>query len=68
MQGRIMRMAMELLESADASQTTWLAGEEWGDDDWRNHYMQVSDANRAELAQKGEELRQRRAARVKRTF
>ena len=68
MQARILSMAMDLLESAEAGQTTWVSPEQWGDDDWRAGYMEVSDANRAELARKGEELRQRRAAREKRTF
>jgi hypothetical protein len=40
--------------------------ERWGDDGWRERYMQVTDDNRAELARQGEALRQRRAERQRR--
>ena len=43
--------------------TTEVSPEQWGDDAWKQRYMEVNDDNRAALAQKGEELRQRRAVR-----
>ena len=66
MQKRIVRQAIQLFDSIDAPQSTVFCEESWGDGDWRNRYMEVSDANRAELARKGEELRERRASRERR--
>ena len=66
MQDRIVAEALHLLTQAKSSQTTWYCREEWGDDAWKNAFLAVTDANRAELAAKGEALRQNRAKRVKR--
>lgn len=66
MQLRIVRQGIQLFDSIEAPQTTVICDERWGDDDWRSRYMEVSDANRAELALKGDELRQRRASRERR--
>jgi len=46
--------------------TTEHSPERWGSDEWRARYMEVSDANREELARKGDEIRARRAARERR--
>lgn len=66
MQGRIVRDAVSLFETATRTQTTVISSERWGDDGWRARYMRVSDDNRAELARMGEALRRRRAARDRR--
>jgi len=66
MQRRIVSQGLELFESASTAQTTVVSVEHWGNDDWKQRYMEISDANRAELAQKGEELRQRRQQRERR--
>ncbi|MEZ5552396.1 MAG: hypothetical protein R3E82_16040 [Pseudomonadales bacterium] len=63
MQQRIVRQAVSLFETIDAPQTTIVSSEVWGDDGWRDRYMAVNDANRDELARRGEELRQRRSSR-----
>ncbi len=63
MQQRIVRQGINLFETIDAPQGTVRCDEEWGDDDWRDRYMEVNDDNREELARKGEALRQRRANR-----
>jgi hypothetical protein len=63
MQRRIVRDAVSLFETATRSQTTAVSPERWGDDAWRERYMQVTDDNRAELARQGEALRRRRAMR-----
>ena len=66
MQRRILDQALDLFESVDQPGTTVVSPENWGDDDWKRRYMEVNEANRAALAKKGEELRQRRAQREKR--
>ena len=66
MQQRIVRQGVSLFETARAAQTTVHSDEAWGEDDWRARYMEVNDANRAELLRKGEALRQRRATRERR--
>lgn len=63
MQQRIVRQAVSLFETIDAPQTTIVSSEVWGDDGWRDRYMAVNDANRDELARRGEELRRRRSSR-----
>jgi len=66
MQRRILRQGLSLFDSVTEPLTTVVSPEQWGDDDWKQHYMEVNDDNRAALAQKGEELRQRRAERQRR--
>lgn len=66
MQRRIVRQGLDLFETAATGQTTVHCDERWGSDAWRDRYMEVTDANRAELARKGDELRQRRANRQRR--
>ena len=66
MQSRIMSHVIEFFATADAP-TTQYSPELWGSDEWRQRYMEVSDANREALALKGEELRKQRATRVPRS-
>ncbi len=68
MQDRNVRAAVGLLAAAVAAETTLVADESWGAEDWKDRYMAVTDENREALARKGEELRARRAERVSRTF
>lgn len=68
MQRRIAAEALSLFESATGPMTTVRSPERWGDDDWRDRYMQVNDANRAALARQGEALRRQRAARQPRVL
>jgi D-proline reductase (dithiol) PrdB len=63
MQRRILGQALSLFETATGPRTTLRSPEHWGDDGWRDRYMQVTEDNRAELARQGEALRQRRAER-----
>ena len=63
MQRRIVSQGLGLFDSAATAGTTLVSAERWDDDEWKHRYMEVSDANRAELAQKGEELRRRRQQR-----
>ena len=65
-QARIIEQGLGLFERASAPMTTEHSPERWGSDEWRARYMEVSDANREELARKGDELRARRAARERR--
>ena len=67
MQARIVAQGMSLFETARAPMTTARSTEEWGSHSWRERYLQITDANRAELASKGEALRARRAARERRS-
>ena len=64
MQRRIVEMALELLQSASDPRTTRRTPFEWGDERWRERFMQVSDENRAALRAEGEE-RTRAQAREK---
>jgi len=66
MQLRIVRHGLSLFESVREPMTTVHSDEQWGSDEWRGRFLQVTDDNRAELAQKGEELRAKRAARERR--
>lgn len=66
MQLRIVRHSLSLLEHAGQPMTTDYSPETWGDDGWRDRYMQVTAENRAELARMGAELRWRRAQRRRR--
>lgn len=63
MQLRIVRQALALLESAARPLTTERSPERWGDDTWRQRYMEVTPENRAVLARQGEELRRARRQR-----
>jgi hypothetical protein len=67
MQRRIVEQGLHLFETATTAQTTVHSQEAWGDDDWRRRYMEVTDANRAELARQGEALRAQRAVRERRS-
>ena len=66
MQRRIVSHGLSLFESITEPCTTIVSPEQWGSDEWKGRYMEVNDANRKELAQKGEELRQRRQQRERR--
>ena len=63
MQRRIVEQGVRLLGTAARTRTTVAAAERWGDDGWRARYMQVTEANRADLARRGEALRRDRAPR-----
>lgn len=63
MQLRIVRQALTLLENAPGPMTTVRSPEQWGDHAWRERYMEITPANRAELARQGEQLRRDRANR-----
>jgi D-proline reductase (dithiol) PrdB len=66
MQRRIVHHAVTLFESATEPRTTVRSPESWGDDSWRERYMQVTDGNRDELARQGQALRRARQNRVRR--
>lgn len=66
MQLRIVRHGLSLLDQARRPMTTDCSPEIWGEDGWRDRYMQVTEENRAELARMGAELRSRRAQRRRR--
>ncbi len=63
MQLRIVRQGVSLLERARGPRTTEPSSERWGTDGWRSRYLEVTDANRRELAREGRALRRRRAHR-----
>jgi len=65
MQRRIVSHGLELFNSATAP-TTILSDECWDDDEWKQRYMEITDANREALAQKGADLRRRRQQRQRR--
>jgi hypothetical protein len=67
MQLRIVEQGIGLFETATAPMTTVESIEQWGDDSWRQRYMEVTLENRAALAQKGEDLRRERQQREPRT-
>jgi hypothetical protein len=67
MQRRIVEHALHLFEAAPGPCTTECSPERWGSDGWRGRYMEITDANRAELAERGEQLRRDRAERERRT-
>lgn len=62
MQRRIAELALELLEGASAPRTTRRAPFEWGENRWRERFMQVSDENRAALRAEGEKRRRAQAS------
>ena len=66
MQRRIVEQGLGLFESVTAPMTTVVSPERWPGDEWRARYLEVTDANRAELARRGEALRRDRAERVHR--
>lgn len=68
MRARIVRQALSLFERATAAGHVEVSAETWGTDDWRTRYMEVSEANRAELAAMGARLRERRAVREQRSL
>ncbi len=61
----IVAEALDLVERAWSPQTTVVSSAVWDptDDGWRQRFMEVTDANRAELAAKGA---QRKAAQARR--
>ncbi|MCP5025513.1 MAG: hypothetical protein GY929_04435 [Actinomycetia bacterium] len=63
MQKQCVEMALELLEHAFSPRTTVQTPFVWGDDHgWRDQYMLIDDANRAELSRLGAERRADQAA------
>ena len=62
MQASIVDAALALFDSAQAPRTTVPLPWQWGSDEWRDHYMQVSPENLAELQRKGDERRAERQA------
>ena len=64
MQAQTVEMALKLLESAWAPQTTVQTPFLWPEGSaWRANYMRVDDSNREELARAGRERRERQAMR-----
>ena len=58
----VLRRALELFEAAEAPRTTAIAPWRFSDDDgWRARFLEVTNANRAELAAKGDARRAERA-------
>ena len=56
------KLALDLVESAFAAETTVQAPLQWPNQDWRSSYMRVDDSNRAELLAAGEERRAKQRA------
>jgi D-proline reductase (dithiol) PrdB len=67
MQERIVRQGLSLFETVTQPMTTVVSMEQWGDDGWRQRYLEVTAENRAALAAKGEDLRKSRQQRVRRS-
>jgi len=63
-QTSIVRLALDVLESAVSPRTTVQAPNRWPNDDWRITFMAVTDANRAKLSAAGERRRASQAARA----
>lgn len=62
MQLSIIDGAITLLESAEKANTTKRSAFVWSEDDtWRDNYAQITDANRKELAHRGETRRKQQA-------
>jgi hypothetical protein len=57
MQQSVMKMALDLLESAWVPRTTIQTPFRWDSDDWRDNFMRVDDGNREALAKEGEARR-----------
>jgi len=67
MQRRIVEQALTLFETVREPRTTVESAERWGDDAWRQRYMEVTAENRAELARLGEARRRQRAGQAPRS-
>ncbi|MBT7335535.1 MAG: hypothetical protein HN856_14245 [Gammaproteobacteria bacterium] len=67
MQARIVKQALTLFKDITRPGTTCCSEEQWGTSIWKERYMEVTPANKAELAAKGEVLRIRRAQRTRRS-
>jgi D-proline reductase (dithiol) PrdB len=61
MQSAILGVALDLLERAWMPRTTVQTPFQWENDEWRNAFMRVDDADREVLARAGEERRRRQA-------
>jgi len=62
MQLSIIDEALTLLESAEKGNTTKRSTFVWsGDDTWRDSYAEITDANKKELARRGETRRKQQA-------
>ncbi|BAN01575.1 hypothetical protein [Ilumatobacter coccineus] len=58
----IVSTALDVLESAILPRTTVQAPVHWGNDDWRDAFMPVTDENRAFLMAQGDKRRAAQAA------
>lgn len=56
------KLALDLVESATAGETTVQAPLRWTDEDWRASFMRVDDSNRAELLAAGDARRAKQRA------
>lgn len=56
------KLALDLVESAIASETTVQAPLHWANDDWRASFMRVDDSNRADLLAAGDARRSKQHA------
>lgn len=56
------KLALDLVESAIASETTVQAPLRWANDDWRASFMRVDDSNRADLLAAGDARRSKQQA------
>lgn len=56
------RLALDLVETGVAAETTVQAPLQWPTQDWRASYMRVDDSNRTELLAAGEERRAKQQA------
>jgi D-proline reductase (dithiol) PrdB len=68
MQQRIVAHGLQLFTRASSAETIEYSDENWGSDDWKSSYMEVSEHNRAVLRKQGDELRANRQVRQKRDF
>lgn len=56
------KLALDLVESAIAAETTVQAPLQWSSNDWRASYMRVDDSNRADLLAAGADRRDKQRA------
>ena len=60
MQRTVVGEALDLLESAVAPRTTVQSSQVWGDDGWREAFLQITEADGEALRAAGEAGRKRR--------
>lgn len=60
MQRNIVGAALNLFETASEPATVVKDPNEWGSDEWRQHYMEIKPEDRDRMLQQGEERRRKR--------